>query len=98
MQKKRLLTCGRNDERSSIIREKIMIINVEVEDAGRLLRRARKEAQFVADKVSELEDRHWALLNQYQADQELENTAQEEGEGIDNMENGDDTTNRDIRQ
>ena len=30
---------------------KIIIINVEVEDTGRILQRAKKEAQFVAEKV-----------------------------------------------
>ena len=55
---------------------------MEVEDAGRILRWAKKEAQFVAKKVDELEDRHWALLSQYRADQELETGSQEE-EGTD---------------
>ena len=82
MQKKRLLSYGRDNLKSSIIREKIIIVNVEVEDAGRILRRAKKEAQLVAEKVDELEDRHWALLSQYRADQELETGSQEE-EGTD---------------
>ena len=51
---------------------------MEVEDVGRILRRTKKEAQFVAEKVDKLEDRHWALLSQYWANQELETGSQEE--------------------
>ena len=44
IQKKRLLSYGRDNLKSSIIQEKIIIVNVEVGDAGRILRRTKKEA------------------------------------------------------
>jgi len=77
-QKQRLSSSTRNDGRNSIIREKIMVINLEVEEAARQLRRMRKEVQLSAEKLDKLENRHWALISQFQADEELTKATQKE--------------------
>lgn len=47
------------------------MINFEIEDSARKLRRAKGEALSSIDKLEALELRHWALLRQYEADQTL---------------------------
>ena len=47
------------------------MINFDIEDAARRLRRAKGEALAAIDKLEDLEIRHWALLRQYEADQTL---------------------------
>jgi hypothetical protein len=42
---------------------------MDIEDAGRRLRLARAEVKAANDQVEELEDKHWALLRQYEADE-----------------------------
>ena len=48
-----------------------MVINFEIEESARKLRRAKSEALAAIDKLEALELRHWALLRQYEADQAL---------------------------
>jgi len=71
VQKKRLLM---EDDRSqsSMIRDRLRMINFDIEDSARKLRRAKGEALAAIDKLESIELRHWALLRQHEADQELE--------------------------
>ncbi len=48
------------------------MINFDIEDSARRLRRAKGEALVAIDKLEALELRHWSLLRQYEADQALE--------------------------
>ena len=68
MQKKRL---GRssNDDRSDRLRERLWVLNEEVEESARLLRKAREEVKRVSEKLAALKSRHWALLSQVEADE-----------------------------
>ena len=68
--KKRLLS-RENKSRSSSIRDRLRIINFEIEDAARKLRFAKGEALAAIDKLEALELKHWSLLQQYEADQRL---------------------------
>ena len=68
--KKRLLS-RENKNRSSSIRDRLRTINFEIEDAARTLRRAKGEALAAIDRLEALELRHWSLLRQYEADQQL---------------------------
>ena len=54
------------------MRDRLRMINFEIEDAARKLRQAKGEALVAIDKLEALEFRHWALLRQYEADKELE--------------------------
>eukprot|EP00557_Chaetoceros_sp_GSL56_P008319 CAMPEP_0176505406 /NCGR_PEP_ID=MMETSP0200_2-20121128/16476_1 /TAXON_ID=947934 /ORGANISM="Chaetoceros sp., Strain GSL56" /LENGTH=674 /DNA_ID=CAMNT_0017904955 /DNA_START=423 /DNA_END=2447 /DNA_ORIENTATION=- len=56
----------------SLARDRLRMINFDIEDAARQLRRAKAEALAAIDKLESIEFRHWALLRQYEADQELE--------------------------
>ena len=47
------------------------MINFDIEDSARTLRRAKGEALAAIDKPEALELRHWALLRQYEADEVL---------------------------
>mmetsp|Transcript_21261 Transcript_21261/g.38409 ORF Transcript_21261/g.38409 Transcript_21261/m.38409 type:complete len:753 (-) Transcript_21261:481-2739(-) len=51
------------------IKARLREINMDIEDAGRRLRLARAEVKAANDQVEELEDKHWALLRQYEADE-----------------------------
>jgi hypothetical protein len=68
--KKRLLSRD-NPSRSSSIRDRLRMINFDIEDSARRLRRAKGEALAAIDRLEALELRHWALLRQYEADQTL---------------------------
>ena len=68
--KKRLLSRD-NPSRSSSIRDRLRMINFDIEDSARRLRRAKGEALAAIDKLEALELRHWALLRQYEADEVL---------------------------
>ena len=48
------------------------MINFDIEDSARRLRRAKGEALAAIDKLEALELRHWSLLRQHEADQTLE--------------------------
>lgn len=61
-----------NRRRSSILRDEIRILNFDIDEGSRRLRRAKSEALLAIDKLEETELRHWTLLRQYEADQQLE--------------------------
>lgn len=46
-------------------------MNLQVENASRILRRAQREAQAASEKVEALEQRHWILISQFEADTRL---------------------------
>ena len=54
------------------------MMNYEVEDAARLLRRARNSEQAAKKKLEELRDKHWALLNQYETELEMDADTQKD--------------------
>ena len=45
--------------------ETLRQIELDIDDASRALRRAKSQTQAARDQLEELEDRHWALLSQY---------------------------------
>ena len=47
--------------------EEIQEIMRDVDDASRALRLARAERDAASDRVSELEERNWALLSEFNA-------------------------------
>lgn len=69
---KKLLLSLEDRHKSSMARDRLRRINFEIEDLARLLRRAKAEALAAIDKLESIELRHWALLRQYEADQELD--------------------------
>jgi hypothetical protein len=69
---KKLLLSMEDRRQLSIVRDRLRMINFDMEDAARQLRRAKAEALAAIDKLESIEFRHWALLRQYEADQELE--------------------------
>ena len=69
--KKRLLSREKKNRSSTSIRDRLKTINFEIEDAARTLRRAKGEALAANDRLEALELRHWSLLRQYEADQQL---------------------------
>lgn len=69
---KKLLLSMEDRRKLPIIRDRLRMINFDIEDAARQLRRAKAEALAAIDKLESIEFRHWALLRQYEADQELE--------------------------
>lgn len=68
---------------SASVRRKIRILNEEVEDAGRYLRRTRGELKIAQEKLNNVQDRHWALLRQSEADETFHKSSS-------NAKNGDD--------
>lgn len=58
--------------RASMIRDEIRILNFDIDEGSRGLRRAKSEALLAIDKLEATELRHWTLLRQYEADQQLE--------------------------
>jgi len=83
-QRKRLSLLSDDDDdldSYSIIREKLMMINAEVEEVGRFLRRLRKETEIASERLNKLESRHEALLSQVQADEELLAVAKQKTSG-----------------
>ena len=79
-QKKKILE--EDDRRkSSMIRDRLRMINFDIEDSARTLRRAKGEALAAIDKLELIELRHWALLRQYEADQELEKVLEASKDG-----------------
>jgi DNA repair exonuclease SbcCD ATPase subunit len=63
-----------------LTRERLRQIELEIDDASISLRRARSQLELARDQLMELEERHWALLSLYNADQaeELVDEALEE--------------------
>lgn len=48
-----------------MMRKDIRQIELEIENAARDLRKARDQVKYAKDKLSELDDRHWAILSLY---------------------------------
>jgi hypothetical protein len=68
MQRKRLMQ-NLSEERLDRLRRRLWSLNEEVEESARMLRKARAEAKKVSAKLAALENRHWALLSQVEADE-----------------------------
>lgn len=68
---KKLMLSQDDRRKKSLIRERLRMINFDIEDSARQLRRAKAEALAAIDKLESIEMRHWALLRQYEADKEL---------------------------
>jgi hypothetical protein len=49
--------------------ERLQKIELEIDEASRTLRRARKRVDMARDELEELEDRHYAVLSYYNPDQ-----------------------------
>jgi len=64
MQRKRL-TQNAGEEK---LRRRLWVLNEEVEESARMLRKAKDDVKRVSSKLTALENRHWALLNQVEAD------------------------------
>lgn len=64
MQRKRL-TQKAGEEK---LRRRLWVLNEEVEESARMLRKAKDDVKRVSSKLTALENRHWALLNQVEAD------------------------------
>lgn len=45
---------------------------MDVEDASRMLRLARAERDAAQERLDELNEKHWALLSEYEASQSFE--------------------------
>lgn len=70
IQKKLLLS--QNDRRKlSLNRDRLRMINFDIEDSARQLRMAKGETLAAIDKLEDIELRHWALLRQFEADNEM---------------------------
>ena len=54
-----------NKRDAKILREDIRDLELDIDDAARLLRKTRSQVQFAQDLLAELEDRHWAVLSLY---------------------------------
>ena len=67
-----------NDSRKGtrLAEERLRQINLDLDDAGRTLRRSRTQVQLAKDRLEELQDRHWALLSFYDPDQAEEKVAE----------------------
>ncbi|GFH52872.1 hypothetical protein CTEN210_09348 [Chaetoceros tenuissimus] len=68
---KKLMLSQDDRRKKSLIRERLRMINFDIEDSARQLRLAKAEALAAIDKLESIEMRHWALLRQYEADKEL---------------------------
>ncbi len=69
LKKKILLQDDRR--RIDVIRDELRMVNFDIEEEARNLRRAKGEALAAIDKLEAIELRHWALLRQNEADLEL---------------------------
>lgn len=49
-------------------RDRLNQIEMDVDDASMALRRTRAQATVAKERLSDLEERHWALLSLYDAD------------------------------
>lgn len=69
-----------NRQEARMLREDIRNLELDIEDASRTLRKARDQVQFAQSRLTELEDRHWALIGLYdpdQAEEKVEEALQE---------------------
>ena len=68
---KKLLLSQDDRQKSSRARDRLRMINFDIEDSARQLRRAKGETLAAIDKLEDIELRHWALLRQFEADSEM---------------------------
>lgn len=52
-----------------LVRERLRQVELDIDDASRVLRRARTKVLMARDQLEELKDRHWAILSFYNPDQ-----------------------------
>ena len=52
-----------------LAQERLRQIELDIDDASRVLRRARSQVQLARDRLEDLKDRHWALLSFYNPNQ-----------------------------
>ena len=62
--------------RSRLSAERLRQAELDIEDASRVLRRARTQVQLARDQLEDLEERHWALLGTYNPSQAGEKIAE----------------------
>ena len=67
LQRRRLEQSGRKGV--SLAQERLRQIELDIDDASRVLRRARTQVEIAWNELEELKDRHWALLSSYNPDQ-----------------------------
>ena len=67
LQRRRLEQSGRKGV--SLAQERLRQIELDIDDASRVLRRARTQVEIAWNELEELKDRHWALLSFYNPDQ-----------------------------
>ncbi|KAG7363329.1 hypothetical protein IV203_026689 [Nitzschia inconspicua] len=60
---------SRSRRTSQLDVEELRAIELEIDDASRALRRARKQVDLAKEELQELEDRHYAVLSYYNPDQ-----------------------------
>ena len=58
---------ARGEREASKLEQELGFILRDVEDASRNLRLARAERDAASDRVSDLEERNWALLSEFEA-------------------------------
>jgi len=73
MQRRRLEE-SRSNARSA--QERLRQIELDIDDASRVLRRARTQVQIARQQMEELQARHWALLGFYNPEQAEERVAE----------------------
>lgn len=59
-----------------LAQERLRQIELEIDDASRVLRRARTRVRLARDRLEELQVRHWAVLGFYDPDQAEEKVAE----------------------
>jgi hypothetical protein len=60
---------GESRKGARLEQERLRQIDLDIDDASRVLRRARTQVQIASDQLEELKDRHWAMLSFYDSDQ-----------------------------
>lgn len=69
-----------NKREAKMLREDIRELELEIDDASRGLRKARSLVEYAKKQLSELQDRHWAILSLYnpaKAGEEVEEALRE---------------------
>jgi hypothetical protein len=67
LQRRQVEDPGRGGAR--LAQERLRQIERDMDEASRVLRRARTQVQLARDQLDEFKDRHWALLSFYNPDQ-----------------------------
>lgn len=66
LQRRQVEDSGRG---ARLAQERLRQIERDIDEASRVLRRARTQVQLARDQLDEFKDRHWALLSFYNPDQ-----------------------------